>query len=154
MDKRNKQTVLFEQLSTVVTAIPFNRMLGLHLNTMTADHVVMTFEMKPELIGNFLLGILHGGVISSVLDMTGGMVVMSASVYKNIEKSVEELVGTLGRTSTIDLHINYLSPGKGTVFTAQAWLTKSGAKISFARMELRNEDETLIATGSGTYLLK
>lgn len=148
------QSVMLQQLSGAFTAIPFNRMLGLRLDALTAHHVTMNFEMKETLVGNFLLGILHGGVISSVLDMAGGMVAMSAAIHKNQGKSVDELISIIGKTSTIDLHINYLRPGKGKLFIAKAWLTKSGKKISFARMELMNEDETLIATGSATYLIK
>ena len=37
------------------------------------DTIGIRFEMRPELIGNFTRGNLHGGVISSVMDVTGGM---------------------------------------------------------------------------------
>ena len=145
---------MVQQLYTAFNAIPFNRMLGLRLEELHADHVIMNFDMKEELIGNFLQGILHGGVISSVLDMAGGMATMAAAIYKNADKSIEDLVGIIGKTSTIDLHICYLSPGRGKIFIAKAWIIKSGKKISFARMELTNNEDTLIATGSATYLLK
>ncbi len=148
------QNEMLRQLSSAFTAIPFNRMLGLKLDHISTDHVLMSFHMKEELIGNFLQGILHGGVISSVLDMAGGMVVMAAGIYKNLDKSVEELIGVIGKTSTVDLQISYLNPGRGDIFIAKAWLLKSGRKISFTRMELSNQDEILIATASGTYLLK
>jgi len=150
----HSQSEMVNQLSSTFTAIPFNRMLGLKLDHIDDTHVTMSFDMKQELVGNFLQGILHGGVISSVLDMAGGMVVMSAAIYKNLEKSIEELVETIGKTSTVDLQISYLRPGRGELFIAKAWLLKSGKKISFVRMELSNQDETLIATGSGTYLLR
>jgi|SRR5579883_475230 uncharacterized protein (TIGR00369 family) len=152
--KNSKQEIMLQQLSGAFTAIPFNRMLGLHLDELRADHVTMDFDMKEDLVGNFLRGILHGGVISSVLDMAGGMAAMAYAIHKNPDKSVEELVGIIGKTSTVDLHISYLSPGIGKKFIAKAWLTKSGKKISFARMELTNDEDTLIATGSATYLLK
>ncbi|VVC74841.1 hypothetical protein AQUSIP_01130 [Aquicella siphonis] len=153
-NESSENNPLLQLLSTTFTTIPFNQMLGLQLDRIEAEHVVMNFSMKNELIGNYLYGILHGGVISSVLDMAGGMVVMANSILKNQEKPVAELVGIVGKTSTIDLHINYVNPGRGNLFIAKAWLTKSGKKISFARMELFNEDELLIATGSATYLLK
>ncbi len=148
------QDEMLRQLSSAFTAIPFNRMLGLKLDHLDHTHVIMNFNMKEELVGNFLQGILHGGVISSVLDMAGGMVVMAAAIYKNADKSVEELVDIIGKTSTVDLQISYLRPGLGELFIAKAWLIKSGKKISFSRMELSNQDDTLIAAGNGTYLLK
>jgi uncharacterized protein (TIGR00369 family) len=142
------------QLSNAFTEIPFNRMLGLKLEQLDPEHVVMSFSMKNELIGNFLHGILHGGVISSVLDMAGGMAVMVSAIAKHPEFTMEELGEILGKCGTIDLQVSYLRPGKGDHFTAKAWLVKSGNSISFARMELHNHEGTLIATGTGTYLLR
>jgi len=72
------------------TSIPFNRMLGLTLEELDTDHVIMQFKMKDDLIGNFLHGILHGGVISSVLDMAGGMVVMAAVVAHHPERNIQD----------------------------------------------------------------
>ena len=147
------QSSILLDLSKVFTNIPFNRMLGLKLDRLDADHVTMNFDMKEDLVGNFLQGILHGGVISSVLDMAGGMAAMAASIHKNQDKPAQELVKIVGKTSTVDLHIQYLRPGRGTHFIAKAWLIKSGSKIAFTRMELCNNDETLIATGTGTYFI-
>lgn len=144
---------MLQQLSQAFTNIPFNQMLGLQLDEFDAEHVVMSFCMKKELIGNFLQGILHGGVISSVLDMAGGMAVMAAGIHKNQGKPKEEIVAIIGKCSTIDLQISYLRPGRGERFIANARVIKSGKKITFARMELINQDRLLIATGNGTYLL-
>src|SRR3990167_8641008 len=144
---------ILQHLSRAFTDIPFNQMLGLHLDHLEKDHVTMSFDMKKELIGNFLQGILHGGVISSVLDMAGGMAVMAQAIYKNADRSREELLTVLGKTSTVDLQVSYLRPGKGDLFIAKAWLIKGGNKISFTRMELLNQEESLIATGNGTYLI-
>jgi uncharacterized protein (TIGR00369 family) len=141
-------------LAMTFSAIPYNKMLGLQLDSIEANFVVMSFDMKPELIGNFLQGILHGGVISSVLDMAGGVATMASAIMTHADKSVEDLIERIGKTSTVDLHIQYLSPGLGKRFSAKAYLTKMGKKISFARMELSNDENVLIATGSATYLVK
>jgi uncharacterized protein (TIGR00369 family) len=154
MDLTATQSQAIQELSRVFTKIPFNHLLGLKLQTLKADHVVMTFHMKEELIGNFLHGILHGGVISSVLDMAGGMVIMADAIHQHPNDSLEELIAIVGKCSTIDLQISFLRPGRGELFTAKAWLTKGGKKISFTRMELNNQDDILIATANGTYRLK
>lgn len=140
-------------LTQAFTDIPFNQMLGLRLDQLDADHVTMSFNMKNELIGNFLQGILHGGVISSVLDMAGGMLVMASAIYNHPQWTLDDLPKMLSKCSTVDLQISYLRPGKGELFLAKAWLIKSGSKISFTRMELYNQDELLLATATGTYLL-
>jgi uncharacterized protein (TIGR00369 family) len=152
-ERNPTQHDMLEQLSRAFTKIPFNHMLGLKLDALNPDNVTMSFVMKNELIGNFLRDILHGGVISSVLDMAGGMAVMAGAIKKNPERTIEELVEIIGKCSTVDLQVSYLRPGKGELFIANAWLIKSGNKISFARMELYNQEETLIATANGTYLL-
>lgn len=150
-DSHNKISALIQQLSAGFSAIPFNQMLGLRLDKLTTEEVSMSFNMKNELVGNFFYGILHGGVISSVLDMAGGMVVMSSLFQKHPDSSLEDLSTILSKCSTIDLQISFLRPGKGEFFTTKAILVKSGNHISFARMELYNQNDTLIATGSGTY---
>jgi uncharacterized protein (TIGR00369 family) len=147
----NAQALL--ELAQVFLEIPFNRMLGLRLDEMEQSHVAMSFDMKNELIGNFLHGILHGGVTSSVLDMAGGMAAMSSLIYKQAEKPIDEIAKMIGKTSTIDMHVNYIRPGRGSHFIAKASVINTGNKISFTRMELFNQDAVLIATGTGTYLV-
>lgn len=149
-----RTAALMQALSQGFMDIPFNRVLDLKLDTLTDTHIVITFSKKEELVGNFLQGILHGGVIASVLDMAGGMVVIASAIHRHPESSIEELSKIVSFCSTIDLHVNYINPGKGTTFIAKSWLTKSGHTISFTRMELFNQDENLIATASGTYILK
>lgn len=150
--QHSPQTEYLTLLSNAFTIIPFNQMLGLKLDHLDFKSVSMSFAMKEELIGNFLQRILHGGVISSVLDMAGGMVVMASMIEKHANHTKEELAKIIGNTSTVDLQVSFLRPGRSDYFTAKASLLKSGKKISFAHMELINEDDNLIATGTGTYL--
>lgn len=142
-----------QQFTHVFLEIPFNRMLGLQLENYESGEITVRFTMKEELIGNYLHGILHGGVISSVLDMAGGVAAMVAVIQKTSITDVTELASIIGKSSTIDLHVNYIRPGKGEQFVAKARVMHSGRKISFAQMELYNNQSTLIATGTGTYLI-
>ncbi|HTM63109.1 MAG TPA: thioesterase family protein [Gammaproteobacteria bacterium] len=148
----DKNTAVIQQLSSTFMSIPFNQMLGLKLDHVDNHYSCMSFNMKNELIGNFLHGILHGGVISSVLDMAGGILVMSSMVFKHPDATLEDLAMIIGKCSTVDLQVSFLRPGLGNVFTAKAWLQKSGNKIAFTRMELYSDTEKLIATASGTYM--
>src|SRR3990167_3734417 len=103
-----KQQHFLKKLTDIISDIPFNRILGLRMDAVQKDHIALRFEMKDELVGNFLQGILHGGVISSVLDMAGGAAAMIAAADKYPEKNLEELAGVLGKSSTINLHIDYI----------------------------------------------
>jgi uncharacterized protein (TIGR00369 family) len=149
----NKSEAL-QELGRVFVIIPFNRMLGLELTELNPDFITLAFAMKEELIGNFLQNTLHGGVISSVLDMAGGMAVMAHAVHKHPEASITDLAAIIGKCSTVDLKISYLRPGRGEFFKAAATILKSGKKIFFTRMDLVNQDNVLLASGSGTYLIK
>lgn len=145
---------ILQQFMQVIEQIPFNQKLGLKLDSITDQEIIMSFSMKEELIGNFLHGILHGGVISSVLDMAGGAAAMMSAIKKHQEKTLEQLKAILGKSSTVSLHIDYVRPGKGSRFFAKASTLYSGNKVCFTRMELYNEDELLIASGAGTYLVR
>ena len=72
----SKPFVLSPDLQQAVASffqrIPFNQVLGIELDELSHERVTMHLPMKPELIGNFVHGILHGGVISSLLDVCGG----------------------------------------------------------------------------------
>lgn len=88
MQERDELTQTFLHM---FTDIPFNQMLGLKLVSLTEESATLSFPMKPTLIGNFMQGILHGGVISSVLDMAGGAIAMAHAALKHQHLSLEEL---------------------------------------------------------------
>lgn len=134
----------------VFERIPFNIALGIELDEISVERVTMHLSMKEELVGNFVLGILHGGVIASLLDVAGGAMAMVGAMSKhrrNPERAVQP-----ARLGTIDLRIDYLRPGRGQRFTATATLLRSGNKVAVVRSELHNEKGTLLAAGTGSYL--
>ena len=144
---------IVKHFSQIIANIPFNKTLGLHLTDFNEDFVILAFSMKEYLIGNFMQGILHGGVISSVLDMAGGAAAMLTYATNNNTLPLEELSAHLSKASTVNLYVDFLRPGKGNAFSVKSSVLRSGKKISVAKMEMRNDADVLIATGSGTYLI-
>lgn len=134
--------------------IPFNKLLGLRPTKLSDDYCEFKMNMKDDLIGNFLQGILHGGAISTALDVTGGAMAMVAAWKRLKEHKVPkaERPKTLAKLGTIDMRVDFLQPGKGKEFTIGATLLRIGNKVAVTRMELKNEKEELIAVGTGTYL--
>ena len=65
--------------------VPFNRVLGLKVELIDPDAPKLRFDMRPELIGNPRRQILHGGVISAVLDVAAGFAVYLAVSKNRIE---------------------------------------------------------------------
>jgi len=133
--------------------IPFNKLIGIKIESLDMESLGIRFEMRPELIGNFKRGNLHGGVISSVLDATGGMVVWS-EIMKNLEdQTFEEISKRFSKIGTIDLRVDFLRPGLGKNFIATGTNLRTGNKVSVTRMELHDEKGILIAVGTGSYLV-
>lgn len=133
--------------------MPFHRLLGIKVVHLSIKEVKVKIEMREELIGNFVRGSLHGGVISSILDLTGGLIA-TVELLKNIEgKDIEEIGKRIARVGTIDLRTDYLRAGKGEHFIATGSILRKGNKVAVARTELTNNENCLIAAGTGTYLI-
>ncbi len=133
--------------------LPFNKVLGIDVTYLNTDGAGLNFPMKDEFVGNQVHGILHGGVISAVLDATGGITAMGAAIQKMQGLSFEDIVKWATRGGTIDMRIDYLRPGKGTHFYSTGTVMRTGKKIAVTRMELKNEKDLLLAVGTGTYIV-
>ena len=86
-------------------------------------------------------GVLHGGLVSVMLDnamgATGSLAVDDSGIYPML---------------TISMSTNFLaSANVGDTLTATGWITGGGRKIKFIDGEIRDGDDTLIATGSGVF---
>ena len=123
------------------------------IETLDLDKIGIRFEMSPELVGNFTRGNLHGGVISSVLDVTGGMVAWTGIMKKMEGQSFDEISERFNKIGTIDIRVDYLRPGLGKYFIATGSTLRTGNKVSVTRMELHNDKGILIAVGTGTYVV-
>lgn len=139
--------VIYEQ------QMPFNRLLDIRIPTLTLTDIQVRIDMRQELIGNFIREILHGGVISSVLDLTGGLIA-SMELLKHMEGlEIEEIGKRMAKVGTIDLRVDFLRPGKGAYFLATGTILRKGSKVAVVRTELCNDQKVLIAAGTGTYLV-
>ena len=81
------------------------------------------------------LGIAHGGVICTLLDIA---------------------MGTAARLSagrpvlTLDMQTRFLAPGRG-VLLAEGFVVRGGRSVLFCEAQIRGEDGGLIATASGLF---
>ena len=135
----------------IIEKIPFNKVLGLTVESLNLDQASVRLPMRQELIGNFIRGSLHGGVISSTLDFMGGLVAF-LSVLKTMQgQSVQAMAERFAKIGTIDMRIDYLRPGLGDYFIATGYVLRTGNKVAVTRMELHNNERQLIAVGTGAY---
>jgi uncharacterized protein (TIGR00369 family) len=140
-------TKMFDQ------SITFNQVLGLKVLSLAGENVVTRFTMAPNLVGHYHYGRLHGGVISAVLDSTGGLGLMAAIGEKYKNETAEQVMLRFNKIGTIDLRIDYLRQGLGEHFDATVKVIRLGGRIASAQMALTNHLGELIATGAGSYVV-
>ena len=141
----NLLTSMFEQ------QIRFNQVLGLKLIQMHPP--TLRFDMRPELIGHYLYGRLHGGVISATLDAMGGLALMWAIGEKHADEASQQVLHRFSRLGTIDLRVDYLRPGLGKHFIASAEVVRLGGRVGTTQMRLVNDEGMLISTATGAYVV-
>jgi uncharacterized protein (TIGR00369 family) len=133
-----EQHELFKNL--VEELIPFNKVLGLKMLEVRDNFVSVLVPYRPELIGDVRRGSIHGGVIASAMDAIGGAA--AATTLRHVNDKL----------STIDLRVDYLSPGLTRDLVIEATVAKSGSKVIFTRMIAYHDDrETPIAEGRGVF---
>lgn len=133
--------------------IVFNEYLGFTMGEYSPGSVSIAFEMRPELIGHFMHGRLHGGVISSVLDAAGGLAVIWAIAELYASESAEQVLERFRMLATIDIRIDYLRPGIGEKFIADASVVRLGRRIAATQSVLRSDSGREIASASGAYIV-
>ena len=154
MTQNKKMLRMIERLTTVFSnSVPFHNVIGFEFDKLTEEGCQISFKNKPELIGNFAQKILHGGVTATALDVVGGAMAAVGMMTKYPDADDQELGKKLARIGTIDLRVDYVRPGRGDSFYAKARLLRSGNKVAVVRMELHNEKDTVIALGTGTYMM-
>jgi uncharacterized protein (TIGR00369 family) len=133
--------------------IAFNQVLGLKIESVQPGDVRARIEMKPELIGSFTHGRLHGGVISATLDAMGGLAIMVAGAARHPHDSAMQVMGRFVKMGTIDLRVDYLRQGIGKHFIATAEVTRLGGRVASTQMRFVNDEGKLIATGAAAYIV-
>ena len=128
-----------EMARIFMTVIPHARALGMELVEATPGVVEIAMPWSEEFVGDPRTGVLHGGVISALMDTCCGAAVMTHLTRP-------------ATTATIDLRIDYLrsaTPGQRVRTRAECFhMTRS---VAFVRAVARDEGDTLVATATGSF---
>ena len=153
-DTRHSDEALFDAVRELFDErIPFNTLLGFRVDSLTYESVRIRFDFREELVGNILRKTLHGGAVSAALDLVGGILAFLSAARIASGSSIHERLATLANVGTIDMRVDYVRPGTGRHFFATSSMIRSGNKVAVTRMELRNDEDSLIAVGTGAYLV-
>jgi len=121
--------------------IPFNRFLGIRCVTVGEGGVHLSLPFRPEFVGDPMRPALHGGVMSTLADVAGGMAVWSG------------LEDPRARVATIDLRVDYLRPGRLETIDARAHVVRMGNRVGVVDIVVSHPDHQgeVVATGKGVY---
>ena len=133
--------------------ITFNAVLGLKIISIQPDAVEARIGMKPELVGHYQHGRVHGGVISAALDAIAGIAVLAAVGARHMDEAPAKRLERFAKLGTIDLRVDYLRPAVGESFALKAEVMRLGSRVGSTRMEFRGADGKLMATGAGAYIM-
>jgi len=132
---------------------PLEEYIGVRFEILDSEGICAKFAMREDLCGYPGGGVIHGGVIAAVMDIMGGHIITWTRLKDVEDQPPHEQVKRLKNIGTIDLRVDYLRPAKGKEFTATASIIRAGNKIVVTRLELHNDRQTLVAVGTGTYIV-
>lgn len=136
------ETADLNQLRDMYAAIPHCRELGLEITSLEPGFAAMRLEYDERLIANPETGVVHGGVISTLLDTVSGLTAMSA-------------ISATTPVATLDLRIDYLKPARaGKTIFAEGDCFRLASSVAFVRATAHHGDNTdPIAHCMATFML-
>jgi uncharacterized protein (TIGR00369 family) len=144
MNRGNNSRVDYEQLAQLFEkVIPFNAHLGVKVIEIGDGHAVLELPFRPHLVGNPITKVLHGGVISSLLDNCGGVAVWSQ-------------IGASDLVSTVDLRVDYLRPAQAMDLRASGSVVRLGNRVGVVELRAYHgpDQDRPVAAGTGVYNIR
>ncbi len=123
-------------------SLPHARFLGMRCDEIGPGRATLSVPYQDRLIGNCKSGVLHGGVITALLDTLSWLVVAAAVPEETA-------------VATLDLRIDYLRPAQpGQTIRATAQCFKVTSNVAFTRgVAYHERAEDPIAQLTGTCML-
>lgn len=119
---------------------PYYQAMGMALLEIDEGRALIRVEVQPAHLNAD--GILHGGVLPAIADGAMG-------------NALRTLNGSAAQVLTAEVHLHYLRPVRGGALLAEGRLVQSGRRLSFAAVELREEESgKTVARGSGVFVIE
>ena len=131
-----------EAAGDLLAGLPHSRELGMRLLDAEDGVALLLVPYDPRLVGDPETGVLHGGVITALLDTACGAAVMAVK---------QSLVAT----ATLDLRIDYMRPAtRGQTVFARAECYRTTRSVAFARAVAYHDDPgDPVASAAGAFML-
>ena len=116
----------------------FATWMGMTLQRIDDGESELRLEVQPHHLNPG--GIVHGGVLATVLDACIGLALRS-----KLGMSTEHV--------TIELDVHYLSPARTGALVGRGRAVRVGGRVSYGEADLFADDGTLVAKGTATFLI-
>jgi uncharacterized protein (TIGR00369 family) len=113
----------------------FYRWAGVEVIDASPGVVQIAFEANPQHLN--LQGLVHGGILATLADTAMGL-------------AVRTVLEPGRRHVTVQLGIEFLSPGRPGRITARGRSVKIGTQLGFAEADVMNADGRLLARAHST----
>ena len=126
-----------ERLDEMLRIAPFHQWLGLEIKSCSTERLELKMPWREEIISNPMIGSAHGGVLASLIDLTGLYTLLAQGATAK---------------ATADLRVDYHRPATSGPLIATGRVVKIGRQISVAETRVTGPDEKLVASGRGAYI--
>ncbi len=125
-----------------IAAIPHSKALGMKVDLVEAGRAELSLDYDPRFVGDPESGVLHGGVVTALLDTA-----MGTAVVNHPQSN--------GGTATIDLRIDYMRPATPQqTITAKAECYRVTRSVAFVRATAYDESDDPVASATGAFTVE
>ena len=128
---QNHTSIDRERLDEMLRIAPFHRWLDLKVRSCSPDQLVIEMPWRDEIVSNPMIGSAHGGVLASLIDLTGLYTLLAHGVTAK---------------ATADLRVDYHRPATSGPLIATGQVVKAGRQFSVAETSVTGPAANLFAS--------
>lgn len=150
----NKKNRFLEELKkSQEETVPFNTLIEMSIPYMSDDCVRVRIPMCEKLMGNYSRKMLMGGMSSVLLDAAASIMAVIGFMHKaDPQEAWIYKKDPMERIATVDLRTDFLRPGMGDWFEAEAVLVRCGRRLCVTRIDMYNDQKKKISVGTATHI--
>ena len=128
------------RIHDVIAAGPFGRHVGLTVDEVEVDRVVVRMPLAPHVMNG--INIAHGGATATLIDTAA-----TAAAWATPEAK------TTTRGTTVSLTINYIAAGRNDALVAEGRVVSRGGTLTVVDVIAHDAGGQLVAKAQATYKL-
>ena len=120
---------------------PVVKFVGIELLEVSVGHAILKLPLREEFHNS--MGLTQGGILGVLADVAGGV-----SLYSVLADPSKVVI------PTIEFKLNFLRPARQEAIIARGQVKHHGRQIAVCQVDISTMEETLLATGVFTYMIK